>query len=254
MVRGFWWDGHPNFGDALTPWLLPRYRLVPALRPADRADIVGVGSILEMVPTDFRGMIWGSGLMYDAPRSFPSAHVLAVRGALTRERIGAPDETVLGDPGLLVARHIGEQPTTTGLAVLPHGAHLEHPAFRALARRCPDDTIWVDPRRPPWQVARLVASAECVVTSSLHGLIFADSFGIPAVRVSVDEPLKGGDFKFRDYESVVRPSGDRWRALDGGTDVGGLLDAAAGVDRTRVDRAIADLEEVLRKAWHASGR
>lgn len=245
LVRSFWWDGHPNFGDELTPWLLPRYGWVPVLRPADEAQIVGVGSILEMVPQDFRGRIWGSGLMHDAPRTFPFADVLAVRGELTRERIAAAPTAALGDPGLLISKHMHIPRKSARLAVVPHGAHMSNPAFRALASRCPPDTIWVDTRRRPWDVARQIASAEFVISSSLHGLIFADAFDIPAVRVCPDVELMGGNFKFTDYETVVRPLHHRWHPLGVDTSLEELIGAASRVDQSSVARAVKDLERAI---------
>ena len=68
LVPAFWWDGHPNFGDDLTPWLLPHYGVLPVHRVASRARLAGVGSILEFLPADWDGVVWGSGLMHDAPQ------------------------------------------------------------------------------------------------------------------------------------------------------------------------------------------
>src|SRR5690606_8152014 len=38
-----------------------------------------------------------------------------------------------------------------------------------------------------------------VVSTGLHGAIFAQALGIPAVAVKVGDKILGGDFKFRDY-------------------------------------------------------
>lgn len=190
-LRTFWWDGHPNFGDALTPWLLPRYGIVPFHTSAAESSLVGVGSILEMVPEDFRGAVWGAGLMNDAPYTLPHARFLAVRGRQTREHLGLSDDVALGDPGLLISRHVRRRAAEVVLAAVPHGMHAGHPAFNSLAERNPVDVRLVDVRQSPAHVARRIASATAIVTSSLHGLVYADSFGIPAVWVALDPPLRG---------------------------------------------------------------
>ena len=54
-VGAYWWVGLPNFGDDMTPWLLPKYGVVPVHRRAVEARLAGAGSILEHLPPDFDG-------------------------------------------------------------------------------------------------------------------------------------------------------------------------------------------------------
>lgn len=244
-LRAFWWDGHPNFGDGLTPWLLPRYGIVPFHTSAPEASLVGVGSVLEMVPEGHRGAVWGAGLMNDASYALPHARFLAVRGRLTRARLGLGDGVVLGDPGLLISSHVSRRAPEVVLAAVPHGMHAGHPAFRALAERNPGDVRVVDVRQSPAHVARRIAGAAAVVTSSLHGLVYADSFGIPAVWVTLDPPLRGGEFKFYDYESVIHPGSPRRFPLQFDTSVAALLAAADSAPGDVVVQVSQDLERVL---------
>ena len=90
VVGAYWWVGLPNFGDDMTPWLLPRYGVVPVHRRAEEARVAGVGSILEHLPPNFDGAIWGGGLMDDHAYPLPEARILAVRGGLTAERSAPP--------------------------------------------------------------------------------------------------------------------------------------------------------------------
>lgn len=209
VVPTYWWDMHPNFGDEMTPWLLPHFGIAPVHRAPSRARLVGVGSILEHLPTDFAGVVWGSGLIDDRPRPLPNATVVAVRGALTREHLGAPSTTVLGDPGLLTARLVPRPRTRWRLGLIPHGHHRHHPTFTATARASPEHVRIINVSNRPWRTAREIASCAAIITTSLHGLVVADAYGIPAAWTVLEPALSGGDFKFRDYETVATPTFSR---------------------------------------------
>lgn len=44
-----------------------------------------------------------------------------------------------------------------------------------------------------------ISSCDYVISSSLHGLICADAYGMPNARISLSNKIGGGDFKFNDY-------------------------------------------------------
>jgi hypothetical protein len=242
VVLTYWWDGHPNFGDGLTPWLLPRYGVVPVHRVPGRAELAGVGSILEHLPATFDGVVWGSGLMHDHPLSLPHARFLAVRGELTRERTGAPGGTTLGDPGLLVSRVVRRPPVRWTLGVVPHGHHRADRAFLDLAERHPRDVRLIDVHAGPGPTVREIASCAAVVTSSLHGLVVADAFGIPAAWTVLEPALPGGEFKFHDHETVVSPGRSRRRRLRAGDALADVLARTAPADPGAVAAATDGLE------------
>ena len=53
----------------------------------------------------------------------------------------------------------------------------------------------------PLEVVRKIAQCCIIVSSSLHGLIVADGFGIPNVHIVITDKLGGDGFKFDDYYS-----------------------------------------------------
>ena len=48
---------------------------------------------------------------------------------------------------------------------------------------------------------KIISECECIISSSLHGLIIADSFLIPNQMVHLTDKLYGDGFKFDDYYS-----------------------------------------------------
>jgi hypothetical protein len=63
----------------------------------------------------------------------------------------------------------------------------------------------INPLDEPLTVLRDIGACLKIVTSSLHGMIVADAFGIPR-RVEYSPKLgkDGGDFKFRDYSASIK--------------------------------------------------
>lgn len=218
-IRLWWWRWrHPtelNFGDEVTAPVLERLtgrRVV--WTPLARAEVVGAGSVLQLtlrrrksaMPT-----VWGAGMIRPFKGEAPADFVpRAVRGRLSLDSLSpaARAGAVLGDPGILADRLVdGPVSTRYTLGVVPHYKDADDPTMRAIAA-LPGVRL-IDVAWTPEEVAREVAACEVVVSSSMHGLIFADALGVPNARLKVSDKLVGGDFKFRDYCSAFGP--DRYQ-------------------------------------------
>jgi hypothetical protein len=125
---------------------------------------------------------------------------------MTRDACNLPASTPLGDPGIIVDELIDERPAKTRRALLvPH--HVDR-RMRWRHLRTPTTSVTGDPQK----LLLDIASAEVVYTSSLHGLIAADVFGVPHI-LEPYEKVRGGLFKFEDYVSAfgetIRPGVER---------------------------------------------
>lgn len=203
-IKAYWWREIPNFGDALAPLLLKRFaQLDVEWDTISHSSVASVGSILEHIPPLWGGYILGSGRLFENSRlHIKGCKVLLVRGPLSAK--GIPGTYKYGDPALLVDELVGPQEKRWDLGVLPHWLDKDlGPRFLKLI---PKQFIVkvIDPRGDPLTVLRQIGASRRIVTSSLHGMICADAFGIPR-RVEPCERLmrEGGDFKFRDYEASL---------------------------------------------------
>jgi len=206
LVNAYWGGGPSNLGDFLPPILLEYYGLKPIKTPKkniDTTEILTIGSILDLVSQDYSGYVVGSGLMYDADRHFPSAKILAVRGALTRDRVGAPKDTPLGDPGLLVPKIYKKRKLKIyTLGLVPHYVDKHDERIREIFDRYPDKIKIIDIQQKPENAISDIDQCEFILSSSLHGLITADSLGIPGGWILLSDKVAGEGFKFRDYSSA----------------------------------------------------
>lgn len=190
------WHRETNFGDQLTPWLLAKHGVAARWAPPARAEFFGVGSIAARIPRGFTGWVWGTGLMKeDQTAHVDHARVLALRGPFTGEA------EVYADPGLLCGMYAPETEKRFDVGVLPH--YIED---------LPHDGQRLDIRWKPQVLIEQAAKCRRIVSSSLHGLILADSLGVPNMWVYSDRVI-GKGFKFRDYAAsfgeTIEP--DVWR-------------------------------------------
>lgn len=203
-INVYWFDKTPNFGDLLTPELLRFYGLTPIHAPRQDAQLLLIGSVLDKVSENYSGIIMGSGLMYDQPKSFPNANIVAVRGKLTKERIGAPDSVLLGDPGLLADRLIDKRSKRTfKLGIVLHFVDQKDERITRILENAHQDILFIDVLKKPRKVIREIDKCDYILSSSLHGLVTADSLGIPNGWINLSDRVLGHGFKFLDYSSSI---------------------------------------------------
>ncbi len=197
-----------NWGDALSPVLCQYLSGLPIKKMLwhHQNRYLAIGSILGQA--NARAEVWGSGFIrQDEKLAEPPKKIHAVRGPRTRESLlkqGIDCPEVYGDPALLFPffyNPLVEKKFAVG--IIPHYsdksvAWLKHQGHDPSVRI-------IDVEGGIEQFVREIKSCELIVSSSLHGLICADAYGVPNVWVKLSDQLMGGDFKFCDYyESVGR--------------------------------------------------
>lgn len=133
-----------------------------------------------------------------------SANVLAVRGWLTLSRLSDidPSTIALGDPGLLAPILIDEPiPKQYSIGIVAH-YHDAQDSFVNRVASLDAHTRVINVAWTPEEVTRAIAGCDIIISSSLHGLIVADSFRIPNIHVRISDRLVGGLYKFKDYNSI----------------------------------------------------
>lgn len=235
-VTAYWWDYQRNFGDLITFELLRRHGVALLRKPPSMAQLFGVGSIVDVIPDSFSGWVWGSGLMMAGSKSLPRAKVIGVRGLLTADSLGLPQDKAIGDPGLLMPDYFPRPKKRYRLGVALHSSH--RATVRLERLRDQRGVLFIDAGRYPSRVCREIAQCDAILATSLHGLIVADAYGIPAAWALPDPVLSGGNFKFRDYESLLAPHsdiGNRRVVIEPGTQASGVLRQVAAVDGARLE-------------------
>lgn len=212
-VPTYWWNGRVNFGDLIGPMLVKKIsgRNVVNMKDNDdpRPSLVTVGSVLNLMERENID-IWGTGLI--APLHAKSIENLrrvnpnrihAVRGWKTykelTEKMGWIVPRIFGDPALLLPRFYAPGSIENlNITVIPHYLHAN--LFNELS----DDFNIINVEDSAENVISSIANSKSVVSTSLHGIIVAQAYGVPWtwLRIS-DKTLAGDQFKFEDFFTVL---------------------------------------------------
>lgn len=229
IIYAFWWY-EENFGDALTPYLLKRlsgkkviytcwhrpYFKVEAKRLfnnithfkkydfrrlcwpiKNKPVVIGVGSILWLSLPNYQ--IWGSGFLR-AKDTFKGGKIYAVRGKYTAKKLidlGYPECNVYGDPALLLPLIYKPNKKKEGVGIVPHYTEYEdfkkkYPVHKIINLNTYNIEKTIDE----------ICSCDYILSTSLHGVIVAHAYGIPALWIKYKQ-LASDDFKYKDYFSSV---------------------------------------------------
>lgn len=227
-INIIYWNSD-NYGDILNPVLIEEFSGLPTqfkditLSKKDRIHILlkdlirlnfkriktiilpwentmtAIGSILSWAKKD--SVIWGSGFMNE-PENFAGGKTLAVRGKLTDMKLqqdGFPGCSVYGDPALLLPLWIKPaRGKKYKLGLIPHWSEVDF-----FIKYYSDRYHIIDLRtRDIFRVTREIAACEYVFSTSLHGLIVAHAYDVPALWIKKGYIDTDG-FKFHDYFSSV---------------------------------------------------
>ena len=203
----YWMQTH-NFGDVLNPIL---YKFITGSDPVFSAaspKILAIGSVMSIAfPGD---IVWGSGVL-DPVIPLPcdqSTRFRMVRGpltarTLTEKGIALPDDLLYGCPSQLFPMYVNPSPDRNEvIGFLPH--YIDYGQVR---KPLPPNVKLLSPATEPLKLIYEITSCKFVVSSSLHGLVVAEAYGIPAVWAELADNIGGGQFKFRDYYAATGAEG-----------------------------------------------
>lgn len=220
-----------NFGDAVNPMLVERiFGIACQSVPKTEAELIAIGSILqrftaENLVSSVQKMfypflhVWSSGFIADEDYKYfkRNIDIYAVRGRLTKQKcekiLGKELDIPLGDGGLLLSALLDRKvPKKYELGIIPHVCDFKNPIFEKINDAI-DNSVIIDLSWDPMKVLKKIAACNCVISTAMHGLIAADSLGIPNKWVEVSDQIEGAGFKFRDYYSAFGLDGMTARYL-----------------------------------------
>ena len=207
-IHFFRHDSFFNLGDELAPYILQKI-LKSKLKKVDPKEnqnaLFSVGSILS--DACFKTQtVWGSGLIAAQARPKVIPNILAVRGPLTAQALQTDGKVPLGDPALILPdlyQPKSQKEKKFKLGVIPHYIDLELFLNRFDPEGEKSYLILNIATNKVEEFIDCLNECEFIISSSLHGLIIAQAYNIPAVRVEFSDKVIGAGFKFFDFFNSV---------------------------------------------------
>jgi len=202
-----------NAGDFYSLWIAPmvagRKPSLPSDPRTNKCSLSVVGSILEW------GIryVWGPGFISSTKKlAKETEKVFALRGPnsykMAKSSPYAASQSVspvYGDPGLFMSWYYQphNQTKSYSLCLIPHYSETRaSPLVDILSQW--EGVHQIDMKMDPiFHIMDDIVKCEFVLSSSLHGIIFADSYGIPNAHMNLTMRVTGGNYKFDDYFEAV---------------------------------------------------
>ncbi|MFT4012640.1 MAG: polysaccharide pyruvyl transferase family protein [Paracoccus sp. (in: a-proteobacteria)] len=203
-VKLFWWEQpYPgNLGDIVNPYIVEKATGIPPKWAGRGLGLCAIGSVIKYAKDGSH--VWGSGTPNSHGRLAVGATYHAVRGPLTRELViqnGGICPEVYGDPAwLLPILYPRRKKPGRKAGLILHFTHEE------MTTPVASDVRRIDICRLGYdQIEEFLDEmhdCERIVSSSLHGVIIAQAYGIPACLATVTistTQIHGDGVKFEDY-------------------------------------------------------
>jgi len=218
--RVYWWSvrnehgyDRENFGDIITPYIVealtgqyPFYISMRTRLPKFFKHSIMVGSIIASSKPNT--IVWGSGIIKEN-EVINGGTFLAVRGPKTAKRLmelGFRAPEIYGDPALLLSKLYNRDNIEKSFkfGLISHYIDFDEMHSNLYPN---DDVLHIDLRTNSVEnVIDEILKCEKIISTSLHGIIVAHSYGIPAVWWKYSDKLSGDNIKFVDYYESIEIS------------------------------------------------
>lgn len=202
-VSLYYWSKVDNFGDYLSLVIFNYFTLQINENKNNHIGLLfGLGSILNLLSVDTT--IWGSGFRsaQDADDIKEKIRNLKldfrlVRGPLTRDKVlelGFECPKLYGDPALLMPIIYKPQIVKPSNNFLIIAHYID---YETLSKTSYSDFLINAGTNDYKYIIHKILQSKKVISSSLHGIILAEAYGIPAVLLNINKELDL--FKYKDY-------------------------------------------------------
>lgn len=236
-IRMWYFRRVDNIGDIVSPNVVAHVANSHT-RLSSEGEHLAIGSILAGATA--RTVVWGTGVMdgaQDLSRLVPS-NIYAVRGKLTHKAVKAAGISVgdipLGDPGVFAPELFPHRVANKyRIGLIPHYVDRPHPWLVKSAQE--EGVIVLNVHDKPADFFTALRSCTTILSSSLHGLIFAESVGLPNLWIKLSDRVVGSGYKFRDWFSLAdTPQNDPHEPKDNET--AAELSKRATIHNVNIDR------------------
>ena len=215
------WTGirHSNWGDDLNYYFISHLTKRPIVflhrfwlaKKLNFKNYLCIGTLLDAVNYSREStIVWGTGVSgQDRLFTIPK-EIRSVRGKKSIEFLqqkNMPYPALVGDPALILP--LFYQPKNKEkkykLGIIPHVIDLEHPVIKQIQSENSNEVLIINLSKfDKWtDIIDQICSCESIASSSLHGLITSDTYGVPNCWIELSGKISGGHFKFYDYASSV---------------------------------------------------
>ena len=218
-IKLFWWRGGDfiNFGDEMNPHIVNYVTGKKIIKSeAYNSELFAIGSVLHRTQenksrilkkiTSEKFFVWGTGTL--EPINLKAENILDVsllRGPLTASLFKNSSKVInYGDPGLLsseVWKVNNNKSYKWGLIV--HHSQYHKDWIKKFINQ--GNILFIDIKDPDLKnIMFKINQCNFIASSSLHGLIVADSYNIPNFWLWDENLHRGAEWKFMDYFLSVK--------------------------------------------------
>jgi pyruvyltransferase len=201
MMHNAWWlKKDKNFGDLLTPYILDYFNIKYKHTDVQNANLICVGSVARHAKDGT--IVLGSGMINSRKEKLnPNADWRFVRGPYTRQRVidcGGSCPEIYGDAAMLLPLLCPAEEKKYNIGIVPHFVD-----YNYVKEHYPNYKIINVINDNPLEVAKEISQCNKIISSSLHGIIAAHAYNIPASWVKFSDKIKGDDIKFKDHYAAL---------------------------------------------------